>query len=344
VVTDAAAVYPAVLDDRDAKFTAAFDAVFTAAGIDVVRTPPQAPRANAASVRYDASAPTGSSSSEPDRLPERPKGMTRYGAVLMLLLALAGCARGAAAPAAGPPWGHTYLSTAVTEQGKPRQLVPGTRITLRFADDGRLIVQAGCNTMQARAQLNADRLVIGDMSTTAMACLSPAGEQDGWVATFLGGQPSWRLAGYELILTGSDITVTLLDREVADPDRALAGAEWTVDTLISPAPNGSVSAGALSAGAAASVPAGVRAFLTFTTDGKVTGSGGCNSLSGTYTADGAKLTVAEVASTRMACTDERGTVEAAVLGVLRGTVTYTIDANHLTLTAADGTGLRLTTP
>src|ERR1019366_6206177 len=45
-----------LIRDRDAKYTDGFDAVFTAAGLRIIKTPVQAPRANAICERWIATA------------------------------------------------------------------------------------------------------------------------------------------------------------------------------------------------------------------------------------------------------------------------------------------------
>jgi transposase InsO family protein len=51
-LNDRAEQFRFLIHDRDTKFTDAFDAVFRAAGISIIQTPPQTPRANAIAERW----------------------------------------------------------------------------------------------------------------------------------------------------------------------------------------------------------------------------------------------------------------------------------------------------
>lgn len=79
-----------------------------------------------------------------------------------------------------------------------------------------------------------------------------------------------------------------------------------------------------------------EAYLTFRAEGsRVTGSGGCNRLAGTYTLDGHSLRIQEVASTRMACVRGMET-ESKFLGTLEKVRSWQIVDRQLELNDEDG--------
>lgn len=59
--------------------------------------------------------------------------------------------------------------------------------------------------------------------------------------------------------------------------------------------------------------------------GRVSGSGGCNRISGTYTRVGSTLKIGQLGSTRMACADPvRGGNEAQFISALQSTASYSL--------------------
>jgi heat shock protein HslJ len=218
--------------------------------------------------------------------------------------------------------GRQFVSVLVTENGKSRVLVPGTKARLTFSD-GRVGASAGCNTMSGEYQVAGGKLVVGDLATTEMGCQPNLQAQDEWLAQLLGSRPEVALDGNNLVLTSGSTEATFLDREVAEPDQPLAGITWDLTTII----EGDI---------ASSVPTGASATLLFTKDGQVQIDFGCNSGGGKYVVNGDVIEFSQIVSTDMACLGPKGDVEKAVTAVLNADkVTFSIDADTLTLKAGN---------
>jgi len=239
------------------------------------------------------------------------------------------CGKGADASgsASGWPAGRQFQSTRVTDAGRDRPLVAGTRIELRFFEDGRLSAQAGCNHIGGDGRIDGDRLVLGELSMTEMGCDEPRHSQDEWLADFLGAKPTWSLSGTDLVLGDGDVEVRLVDAKVADPDRSLVGTRWVLDPIVT----GEV---------ASSVPSGVEAYVRFDSETSFVGSSGCLAFAGTSQIRGGRINFFTHRPSPRSCTAEMRAADAAVTRTLVQDVGYRIDGPLLTLTAPDGSGLR----
>ncbi len=221
--------------------------------------------------------------------------------------------------------GRTFLSSSVDGH----TLVDGTQIRLSFERDS-VNARAGCNQLSGVAAIEGGILVVGDMMQTEMGCEQALMEQDTWLGSLLQARPTLSLDDDTLSVTSVDVTVVLIDREVADPDLPLVGTTWVVDGLID-------------GDAISSVPQNTEASMSIT-DGTATVRTGCNTGAAGVEITDDTITFAPMAITAMACEPDAMRLEGAVTNVLRGDVSYTIEAGRLTVLATgdDGAAVGLT--
>ena len=265
------------------------------------------------------------------------------GAAAVLLLILASCARtGSAAggpgaspvaspvgtptgsSSAGPSTdaavldGRTFLSTDVVGH----DLVDGTRISLSFEGED-LGLQAGCNHLFGTVDAADGRLQTSGVGGTEMGCAKDLMAQDTWLMQFFEAGPSWELDAETLTLHGDDTTITLVDREIADPDRPLEGTDWVLD-------------GFIDGDTASSVPQGMSATMRIA-DGRMQFTA-CNHYDvaielGSDLGVVMLTPIGEARSTAMLCEGADGEFDEHVRSVLLGETTVDIDADVLTFTA-----------
>ncbi|WP_084505749.1 META domain-containing protein [Nocardia harenae] len=256
-----------------------------------------------------------------------PATLLRFGAVVLFALCAVACADdgGSDSPAPGDtPMGRTFLSTSV--DGTP--IPGGGPLTLRFAD-GRVSANAGCNTTTGPVTFDGDVLRVGELAGTLMGCPGERADADQWVARLLNATPTWQLADGTLTLRADGQTVELLDKKIAQPDKPVRDTLWTVTELLTP--EARIRAEAIDQAAPT---------LRIAQDGAVTGSAGCNQLTGTAEVSDGAATF-RVATTRMLCPPAVMEIEQSVLRALDGHATLTVDADLLTLRNDNGSGLSL---
>lgn len=232
-------------------------------------------------------------------------------------LALAACGSdddtaSGSAPTADDLDGTTFESTDVTGH----ELVADTTITLAFQADA-VSANAGCNSMNGGYTITDGTLEVAAMASTMMACSDELMDQDTWLAEFLASGPEIALDGDSLTLTGGESTLTLAAVQDADVE----GTTWMIT-------------GTVANEAVSSIPQGAEPSLTIT-DGQAAIVTGCNNGSGSVEVTDTTLTFGPIATTKMACEPDLDDLEATVLAVLQGEVTYEIDGATMSI-RADG--------
>ncbi len=211
----------------------------------------------------------------------------------------------------------------VTDNGQPRTLVAKTTIRFVFTKEDRLLVDAGCNTINGPVRLGGGHVEVTDLAMTGIGCGDDLHEQDRWLSAFVGSKPNWRLDGTSLVLSSASTEVVMVDR--TEPNLPLRGTKWVVETIID-------------GQAAASTPVAAEASLVFD-KATVAVETGCNRGSGGYVVSGNVIRFGSISATKMACAPERLDQENAILAVLGEEVTYEIEGNQLFLRLRSNTGI-----
>jgi heat shock protein HslJ len=236
-------------------------------------------------------------------------------AACLLLCGCAGMAAGDAPALDGTAWVLASIGGApVAGEGAA---------TARF-EGGRVQGSDGCNRYTAPYERDGASLKIGARgASTMMACPPERMKQAEAFMAALTGARRYRVEGGRLHLLGADGAV--LASFDAQP-RSLAGTSWKVTGFN----NGRL--------AVVSTLPGTELTLAFSNDGRYSGSAGCNTFNGEFTAQGAKVGFGPAAATRRMCPQPAGVMEQEqqYLKALQSAATAGFEGERLELRTTDG--------
>lgn len=251
------------------------------------------------------------------------------GPVLLLAAALSACgddgsgsgeADGPTTTAASDDLnGTSWVLTGWSSDGTMQDPVTGGEAVLDFGDAGRVSGSGGCNRFFATWEQDGSSLTMSIGGSTQIACEVFTTTQEAAVFAGLEATSTFQLDGDTLLLL-DDAGDTVLEYGAGVSD--LEGTTWTATGVN----NGQ--------GALVSTETIDQAFITFGDDGAISGTGGCNQITGTVALtppDGFEITD-ELGTTLRACADPAlDEQEQQFLAALRAATTYEVSGSTLTL-------------
>jgi heat shock protein HslJ len=231
---------------------------------------------------------------------------------------LAGCCRLVAATAASPVEGPTWRLAQISGS-EPEGLAGLDRAVRVTFEDGLARGFSGCNNFSGSYQREGNRLQLGHLASTMLACPEPALSIENAFRAAFAGTLEFTVDGDRLQASAASGARLLFERE-APPQ--LAGSSWTVTMFNN------------NRQAVIGVLGDPEITLEFASE-QVSGSAGCNRYSATYTSDGKRISFGPVTATRMTCAEPVMTQEQGFLAALASAVSWRIDGNVLDMHRAD---------
>jgi heat shock protein HslJ len=201
---------------------------------------------------------------------------------------------------------------------------PLTIPTLSF-EDGSAAGHASCNQYFGPYEIDGSSISFGPLSSTQMFCGEPGVmDQEAAYLTALEAVDTWSIDGDTLTLSSGD--TALLRYEAISQD--LAGSSWDLIAYN----NGT--------GGFQSTVIDVPVTAIFKEDGTLSGSGGCNSYTGSWETDENSIEIGPLASTAMACAEPDGMdQEPRSPAAPQEADNYRVDATTLEMFDAESTRL-----
>jgi heat shock protein HslJ len=205
----------------------------------------------------------------------------------------------------------------------------GSLLTAVLGPDGAIEGSSGCNHFTGSYTVDRDRIAIGPLNSTRMACASPEllTQETEYLAA-LAASNEWSQNGIDMELV----------------DSSGAGKDTTVQLTaeIEPSYIGSWHVTGYDNGTGSVVPPVADSALTavFSLDGAIAGDSGCNTYSGPYTVNRRSMTIGPLATSRAACsTTDLDAQEQQYLAALQAVTDWATEANGIVLRNASAATL-----